>query len=539
MDPTYDIVVIGAGHNGLTAAGYLARAGHSVKVVEAREVVGGAALTEEFHPGFRNSVFSYVVSLLDPAVIRDLELARHGLTIVPRSSGHVNVRPDGRLLALPRDPEAAARALAEFSVKDAKAYPEFDRRLEEVGATLRGLVSAPPPNIGGGLGDLLTLALTGNALRKLSPELQGEFAKLMTMSIGDYLDEWFESEAIKGDFGFEGVIGNFVGPYQTGSAYVLLYHVFGQVEGRTGAWGHAIGGMGAITQAMARSAAAAGAEIETSAPVVEVLTEGGHAGGGCAKGVVLADGRVIRARAVASNLNPRLLFTRLVDPGLLPDDFARRMNHWRCKSGTFRMNVALDELPAFTCLADKEAPERYLNGTINICPSLDYIQAAYDDAVQLGWARKPIVSMCIPSTLDDSLAPPGKHVMSLFCQHFNPDLPDGRSWDDVREEVADVIVDTVDALAPNFKRAILGRQINSPLDIERQLGMLGGDIFHGALHLDQIYALRPAPGYADHRSPVRGLYVCGSGAPPGGGVSGLPGRNAARNIIRDFRAKRV
>ena len=534
MDQDFDIVVIGAGHNGLTAAGYLARAGLQVKVVEARDVVGGAAITEEFHPGFRNSVFSYVVSLLDPAIIRDLELGRHGLTIVERTSGHINALPDGRLLALPRDTEAAARALEEFSAKDAKAYVEFDRRLEAVGAALRDLLGAPPPNIGGGFRDLLTVLTTGNRLRKLTPALQGEFAKLMTMSIGDYLDEWFESEPIKGDFGFEGVIGNFVGPYQAGSAYVLLHHAFGEINGTTGAWGHAIGGMGAITQAMAKSAAAAGAEIETGARVAEVIAEGGRA-----QGVVLADGRRIRARAVASNLNPRLLFTQLVDPGLLPDDFARRMRHWRSRSGTFRMNVALAELPAFTCLKDKEAPERYLNGTINICPSLAYIQQAYDDARTAGWARKPIVSMCIPSTLDDSLAPAGKHVMSLFCQHFPYDLPGGRHWDEERQRAADLIVDTVDALAPNFKRSILGRQINSPLDIERKLGMVGGDIFHGALHLDQIYALRPAPGYADHRSPVRGLYVCGSGSPPGGGVSGIPGRNAARNIVKDFRAKRV
>jgi phytoene dehydrogenase-like protein len=532
-DTVYDVAVIGAGHNGLVCAAYLGRAGLKVKLVESRPVVGGAAVTGEFHPGYRNSVYAYVAGLLDQTVIDDLGLARHGLTIIERTAGRLNVLPGGEFLWLSPDPAITKGQLAKFSDKDPDIYDEFERRLIGVAGVLRALARRPPPNLGGGWRDALGVLDAANRVRKLAPDLQAALIELMTMSIGDYLDQWFEGAAIKGDLGYEGVIGNFVGPYQAGSAYVLLHHMMGEVNGKPGAWGHARGGMGAITQAMAKSAAAAGAHIETEAPVAEVLTEKGRAAG-----IVLADGRTIRARAVASSLNPGLLFTRMVDPALLPNHFRRRMDHWRSASGTFRINVALSELPAFTALKSMDDAARCLNGTVNICPSLDYIQRAYDDARIGGWARKPIISMCIPSTIDDTLAPPGHHVASLFCQHFNPELPDGGSWDDVKDRVADLIVDTVDEFAPNFRASAIARQVTSPLDMERDLGMTGGDIFHGALHLDQIYSLRPAAGYADYRAPVAGLYLCGSGAHPGGGVTGLPGRNAARAIIGDFRKRR-
>lgn len=531
---TYDVVIIGAGHNGLTCAGYLARAGLKVKMVEARDKVGGAAITEEFHPGFRNSVFSYVVSLLNPKVIKDLELEKHGLDIIDRDGGSYSALPNGEYLWMCRDQDRAKQELAKFSRADAEAWDEFDDRLMQIGDLLRDVAAETPANIGGGWGDLWTLLGVANRTRKLSPTLQATLAELMTMSIGDYLDQWFEGSAIKGDLGFEGVIGNFVSPYQAGSAYVLLHHVFGQINGKTGAWGHARGGMGAITQAMAESAQAKGVDIELNAPVREVVTDKGRA-----TGVVLEDGRVIKARSVTSNLNPKLLFTRMVDEALLPSDFNRRMKNWRSQSGTFRMNVALSELPMPEALKGEARPDLFLNGTVNVCPSLDYIQQAYDDARTIGWAQKPVISMCIPTTLDDSLAPEGRHVASLFCQHFNPNLPDGQSWDDVKEDAADRIIDTVNDAIPNFKASVLGRQINSPLDIERTLGMLGGDIFHGALHLDQIYSLRPAAGYADYRCPIAGLYMCGSGTHPGGGVSGLPGHNAAREIVRDFKRRQV
>ncbi|MDX1709607.1 MAG: NAD(P)/FAD-dependent oxidoreductase [Rhodovibrionaceae bacterium] len=528
-----DVLVIGAGHNGLVAANYLARAGLKVRVVDRRGVVGGAAVTQEFHPGYRNSVASYVVSLLSPKVIRELELERHGLTILDRPSGDFCPQPDGRYLQIARDPALAKRDIAKFSKADAEAWEAYESEVFAIGEALRGLVSETPPNLGGGWRDVLGALKLGNRLRGLTRSQQQTLAELMTMSVGDYLDRWFESDPIKGNYGYEGVIGNFVGPYHQGSAYVLLHHVFGEVNGKTGAWGHAKGGMGAITQAMARSAEEHGVEIELGNGVREVIVDGGRA-----RGVVLDDGRRIHARALAGACNPKLLFLSLMDPGLLPDDFRRRMEGWRCRSGTFRMNVALKELPRFAALSG-ENDEAHLTGTINISPSLDYIEQAYIDARSRGWAREPVISMCIPSILDETLAPEGHHVASLFCQHFNPALPDGRSWDEVKEEVADLIVETVTRYAPNFRDAVVGRQALSPLDLERDFGLVGGDIFHGALHLDQIYSLRPAAGYADYRTPVAGLYLCGAGAHPGGGVTGLPGHNAAREMLRDFKRRRV
>jgi phytoene dehydrogenase-like protein len=530
-DETFDIVVIGGGHNGLTCAAYLARAGLKVKVVERRGVVGGAAVTEEFHPGFRNSVCAYVVSLLHPQVIRDLELARHGLTILDRPSGYLCLLPGDDGFQISRNVAEAKREIVRFSPRDAEAYEQFDHELTEIGLGLREIMASAPPNIGGGLTDLWRTLKLGNRLRHLDAHLQATLAELMTASIGDYVKARFESDAVQGALGFEGVIGNMQSPFQAGSAYVLLHHMFGEVNGQAGAWGHAVGGMGAISDAMARSARAHGAQIETNAGVREVIIDKGRAAG-----VALADGRTIRARTVASGVNPKLLFLRLMDPALLPPEFRRRMEGWRCRSGTFRMNLALSELPRFTCLNGRD-DESHLKGSINISPSLAYLDRAYDDARTLGWSRRPVVSMNIPTILDGTLAPPGAHIASLFCQHFNFDLPEGQSWDDVKEKAADLIIDTVAEHAPNLKRAIVGRQVLSPLDLEREFGLVGGDIFHGALHLDQIFSLRPAAGYADYRMPVPGLYLCGSGAHPGGGVTGLPGRNAARAILDDLKRK--
>lgn len=528
-----DAIVIGAGHNGLTAAGYLARAGLSVRVLERAEHIGGAALTEEFHPGYRNSVFSYLVSLLDRRVIDDLDLFNHGLELIQRPGGSLTIL-EGDHLYLPRDAAAAKAALARFSEKDAERFEEFEAMLERFGDLVRALAHEPPPDFGGGMGDLWTLLGAANRMRKLSAEDQATLAELMTMSIGDFLDRWFESDPIKGLFGFEGVIGNFQGPYEQGTAYVLLHHVFGQVDGRTGAWAYAKGGMGAITQSMASFARSKGAVIETGAEVAEVLRKGGRT-----TGVALSDGREVRAPLVLANCHPQVLFGRLIPGEETPPAFAAKIAHYRSESATFRMNLALSELPKFESVPHDETGLTAMQNTIDICPSLHYMQTAYDDARSHGWAKQPIVSMCIPSLSDDTLAPEGCHVMSLFCQHFRRHLPDGRSWDDVRDGVADQIVDAVAEHAPNLKRAILGRQIHSPLDIERRLNMVGGDIFHGKLALDQIYSLRPAPGYASHRMPVEGVYLCGSGAHPGGGVSGVPGRNAALAALKDLKRGRV
>lgn len=530
-----DVIVIGAGHNGLTCAAYLAAAGLKVQVLERRGVVGGAAVTEEFHPGFRNSVAAYTVSLLQPRVIADLELHRHGLRLVERPLANFLPLPDGRYLKV-GDGRTAAE-VARFSRRDAERLPAYGQRLEAIADVLRALVLRTPPNaVQGGwwqaLPELLKAAQAARPLRRLGLEGQRELLDLFTLSAGDYLSRWFESDPIKAVFGFDGIVGNYASPYTPGSAYVLLHHVFGQLNGRKGAWGHAIGGMGAITQAMARSCRERGVDIRTGSPVQQVLVERGRA-----TGVVTGDGQVLRARCVVSNLNPKLLFTRLLDPEVLPAPFLERIGHWHCASGTFRMNVALSELPDFSALPGRRAAEHHGAGII-LAPGLDYMDRAWQDARRYGWSRQPIVEMLIPSVLDESLAPPGAHVASLFCQQFAPELPDGSSWDAHRETVADLVIETVNRHAPNFRASVLGRQILSPLDLERTFGLVGGDIFHGALTLNQLFSARPMLGHADYRTPVRGLYQCGAGTHPGGGVTGAPGHNAAREILRDHRRRR-
>ena len=520
-----DVIVIGGGHNGLVCAAYLAKAGLSVRVLEARSCIGGAAVTEEFCPGFRNSVYSYSVSLLHPKVIADLRLEEHGLEILERPAGSLSLLDDGHL-QLTRDGEQARREIARFSPRDAQRIDAFEDEIGAVARALRSLATQAPPNFGGGWRDLLALLGGGNRLRQLDTRHQVVLAELMTRSLGDHLDAWFEGDALKGLLGFEGVIGNFADPYQAGTAYVLLHHAFGEVKGRAGAWGIARGGMGAISDAMAAAARRHGATIETDTPVAKILVDGG-----VARGVVTADGREFLAPTIAASVHPKLLLTRLLDRELLDEDSQRRIDAYRSHSATFRMNVALSELPRFRSLPAGET--FHFQGAIELCPSLAYMQRAYRDAVDTGWSSQPIISMQVPSTQDDSLAPAGAHVASLFCQHFQRELPGGQSWDDVKETVADAIVDAIDAHAPNFRASIVGRQVKSPLDIERDLNMVGGDIFHGALHLDQFYSMRPIPGFAGYRMPARGVYLCGSGAHPGGGVSGLPGHNAARVILRD------
>jgi phytoene dehydrogenase-like protein len=530
-----DALIIGAGHNGLVCAGYLAAAGLKVTVLERRAVVGGAAVTEEFHPGFRNSVAAYTVSLLNPKIIRELDLPAHGLTVVERRMANFLPTADGSYLCTGGGRTAAE--VARFSAADAGRLDAYAGKLDRIADVLRELVLRTPPNVVAGglrqaLPELLRAARVGRRIARLDLPLRRELLQLFASSAGDYLDNWFQSDPIKAVYGFDSIVGNYASPYSPGSAYVLLHHVFGEVNGRKGAWGHAIGGMGAITQAMARSAAARGADIRVAAPVREVLVERGHA-----VGAVTCAGDEFRARAVISNLNPKLLYLKLLDPGLLPLDFRERIEHWRCGSGTFRMNVALSELPDFRCLPGKAPADHHTAGII-IAPTLGYMERAYFDARLHGWSAQPIVEMLIPSTLDDTLAPPGQHVASLFCQHVAPQLPDGSSWDSHRDTVADLMIDTVNAQAPNFKAAVLGRQIMSPLDLERTFGLVGGDIFHGALSLDQLFSARPMLGHGNYRGPLPGLYMCGSGTHPGGGVTGAPGHNAAREVLIDLRRHR-
>ncbi len=528
--PSLDVVIVGAGHNGLTCACYLAEAGLRVRIVERRSVVGGAAVTEEFHPGFRNSTASYTVSLLNPKVIRDLRLAAHGLRIVERPFSNFVPLPDGRSLKFGGDLAQTQAAVANFSPRDAERLPAYYARLDRVADQLKQWVLRAPPNLGGpfvieGWRDLVAGAQLLLQMGRLPREGQRDLVDFFTKSAGDWLDSWFESEPLKAVLGWDSVVGNYASPYAAGSAYVLLHHCFGEVNGKPGKWGHAIGGMGAITQAMAAEARARGVEISVDSPVRRVVVENG-----AATGVELDSGEVIRARAVAANVNPKLLYRRLIDTSHLPADFNEAMQRYKCGSGTFRINVALRELPDFSAVAGTHSQPHHASGIV-FAPSLAYMDAAWHSAVAQGYAARPIVEMLIPSVVDDTLAPPGAHVASLFCQQFKPDA----EWSSLKEPAVQAIFDVVQSYCPNFRDVLLGWRALSPADLESEFGLVGGDIFHGQLSLDQLFSMRPTMGYAKYRGPLKSLYHCGSGAHPGGGVTGAPGHNAAREMLRDLR----
>jgi phytoene dehydrogenase-like protein len=527
---TYDVAIIGAGHNGLTCAAYLARAGLSVVALEKNAIVGGAAVTEEFHPGFRNSVAAYTVSLLSPKVIRDLDLARHGLRIVERPAANFWPVDERRYLLMPYGLASRQRAIAPFSVKDADRLPAYEAALERAAALLRDVALRTPPNAGGGVPELLRGASLGWRLLRLTLDDQRLLVDLFTKSVADYLSQWFEDDVVNGALAFDGIVGAYASPFTPGTAYVLLHHCFGEVNGKPGVWGHAVGGMGAISQALAKSARERGVEIRTLAEVTRVRTDGGRA-----TGLMLASGEEIRARAVAANVPPKLLFRDLVPDGAVAPEVRARFLSMKTGSATFRMNVALSELPNFRCRPGTQRQDHHGSGII-IGPTIAYLERAFLDARLCGWSQQPVIELVIPSTLDDSLAPAGRHVASLFVQHAAPQLPGHRSWHDAKEKeaFADLVIDTVTVHAPNFKASILARQVLSPLDLEHRFGLVDGDIFHGQLSLDQLFSLRPVLGHANYRMPVRRLYLCGSGAHPGGGVTGIPGHNAAREIIKDF-----
>lgn len=522
----FDAVVVGGGHNGLVCAAYLAGAGRKVCVLERRGVLGGAAVTEEFHPGFRNSTASYTVSLLNPKIISDLRLASHGLKVVERPFSNFLPWSDSEHIKVGGGLAATQAEVARFSKRDADALPGYYDMLDRVAAVLRDLLLETPPNIGGGLSELLAGWKTANRFRKLSMEERRDVLDLFTLSAADLLERWFESEPIKACFGFDAVVGNFASPWTPGSAYVLLHHVFGEVNGKPGIWGHAVGGMGAITQAMAAEARARGVTLRTDCEVMNIRP----AGSGYA--VTLSSGEVVQGQRVVSNLHPKLFMQKLEGVPEANDAVRQRFANIQSESATLRMNVALSELPRFTCLP--EAGPHHRSGII-MAPGLDYMDAAHADARRDGWSRQPIVEILIPSTVDDSLAPPGQHVASLFCQHFRYQLPAGRSWADdaERQRAADAAIATVDRFAPNFSSSILARQIHTPLDLENKFGLVGGDIFHGKLSLNQLFSARPVLGHGNYRLPGKGLYLCGSGAHPGGGVTGVPGHNCAREILRD------
>jgi phytoene dehydrogenase-like protein len=525
-----DVVIIGAGHNGLTCACYLAAAGLKVRVVERRAVVGGAAVTEEFHPGFRNSTASYTVSLLNPKVIRDLHLVEHGLRVVERPFSNFVPLPDGRSLRFGGDLASTQAEVAKFSARDAERLPAYYARLDRLAEQLKRWVLQAPPELGGpfvveGWRDLVAGAKLLLQFGRLPREGQRDLIDVFTKSAGDWLDSWFESEPLKGVLGWDSVVGNYASPYAPGSAYVLLHHCFGEVNGKPGKWGHAIGGMGAITQAMATEARARGVQITVDAPVARVRVEGGSA-----VGVELESGVVLHARAVASNVNPKLLYQRLLPPTDLPAEFVEAIGRYKCGSGSFRMNVALSELPDFRAAPGARAQPHHGSGIV-FDASLSYMDRAWHDAEAQGCSAEPIVEMLIPSIVDDTLAPRGLHVASLFCQHFDPEA----DWSALKPVAIERIFDVVQAHCPNFRASLLGFRALSPRDLEDEFGLIGGDIFHGQLSLDQLFSMRPVMGFARYRGPLKGLYHCGSGAHPGGGVTGAPGHNAAQEILRDLR----
>ena len=522
----YDALIIGGGHNGLVCSYYLASAGLKVKVIEKRNIVGGAAVTEEFHPGFKNSTASYTVSLLNPEVIKDMKLKENGLQIVKRPISNFLPIDDSQFLKVGGSLEATQLQFQKFSQHDANILPEYFRRIENVADILRDLTTKTPLNLKGGYLNIAKTIFDLVPIARKTNELQEDLFNLFTKSAKDFLDSWFENDHIKACFGFDSIVGNYASPETPGSAYVLLHHVFGEVDGEKGAWGHAIGGMGSITQIMKTVCEKKGVEIETGIGVDKVLIDNNKA-----IGVKLADGSKIFSNKVVSNLNPKLLFKKLVDKNDVDSEYLRKILNYKCGSGTFRMNVALSELPNFNCLPGTNVGEHHKSGIV-IAPSLTYMDKAFTDAKQYGWSKNPIVEMLIPSTVDSTLAPEGKHVASLFCQQFAPKLPDNKSWHDEKLKAADTIIDTVNDFAPNFKKSIIGKSILSPLDLEEKLGLLGGDIMHGVMSLDQMWAARPVFNYGDYRTPVKDLFICGSGAHPGGGVTGLPGKNSSREILK-------
>ncbi|WP_421992404.1 phytoene desaturase family protein [Qipengyuania sp.] len=525
MTVHYDAVIIGAGHNGLVCAFYLAQAGLKVRIVERRDVVGGAAVTEEFHPGFRNSVASYTVSLLQPKIIRDMRLVEHGYRVIERPISNFLPQEDGGYLKLGGGLERTQAEFARFSQADAGALPAYYDALEGVAEVLRDLALKSPPNVGEGLRTLIAGASQGWGISRLDLAAKRDILDLFTKSATSFLGQWFESEAVKAAFGFDAVVGNYASPDTPGSAYVLLHHVFGEVDGKKGAWGHCVGGMGTITQIMADVCRQSGVEISLEAPAAQVLVDGD-----AVAGVRLESGEEIAAKRVIANVGPMLLYGKMLDAAYQPEDFRRRMRGYKAGGGTFRMNVALSELPRFTALP--EPGEHHQSGII-IAPTLGYMDRAFLDAKAHGWSKKPIVEMLIPSTVDDSLAPPGQHVASLFCQQFAPTLPDDRDWDEEEDAAADAIIDTVEAHAPGFRASILGRQVLSPKGLYRKFGLVGGDIMHGQMSLDQLWSARPVLGHGSYRGPIKGLYMCGAGTHPGGGVTGAPGHNCAQEVIFD------
>jgi phytoene dehydrogenase-like protein len=522
----WDVIVIGGGHNGLTTAAYLARAGRKVLVLERRGVLGGAAVTEEVFPGFHFSECSYVVSLLRPDIIRDLQLARHGLEILPLD-GTFTPMPNGDHLWRVNDHARTYREIARHSRVDAEAYDEYGRAMVEMARFVKPIIDLTPADpFSLNPRDLTQLAGLGRRFLSLAPGDRFNLVQLMTMSAVDFLDQWFETDVLKATMSASGIIGTFLGVRSPGTAYVLLHHYMGEIDGAFRSWGFARGGTGAISNSIGSAAREAGAEIRTQARVSKVLVENGRA-----TGVVLEDGEEIRASVVAASTDPRLTFLGLVGAEHLPGEFVEGLKQYRYRGSSGKVNLALDALPDFTCMP---GPGPHLRGAISISPGIDHMERAYDDAKHGWYSTRPYIDMVIPTLTDPSVAPPGKHILSCFVQYAPYHLR-GSTWDAEREKFGDTVVDTIAQYAPNLKSIIRHRQVLTPLDLEREFGLTEGNIFHGELSLEQLFFLRPAAGWARYRTPVRGLYLCGSGAHPGGGIMAAPGRNAATAIMGDTR----
>jgi phytoene dehydrogenase-like protein len=527
MPRTYDAVVIGGGHNGLVSAAYLAKGGLRTLVLERRHVLGGAAVTEEVFPGFRFSVASYVVSLLRPEIIRDLELPRHGLRILPLDGTFTPL--DGDYLWRTDDHAHTQRELRRWSKMDAEAYPEYGRLMARMARFIRPILGVTPvdprkpdPR------DVLPLASLLRDFAALPRREQRTFIGLMTMSAADFLDRWFETDPLKATMSASGIIGTFLGVRSPGTAYVLLHHYMGEIDGAFRAWGIPRGGTGGVSEAIASAARAAGADIRTEAAVARITSRDGRA-----TGVALADGEEITASNVLATTDARVTFLDLVERGTLPADFEADVRRFRFRGSSGKVNLALDGLPDFTCLP---GAGEHLRGAISFSPSLDHMERAYDDAKAGRFSRRPYIDVVIPTLVDPALAPPGKHVMSCFVQYAPYELADG-SWDEQREGFGDAVVDTIAERAPGIRDLILHRQVLTPLDIERTMGLSEGNIFQGELSLEQLFLNRPVAGWARFRTPLAGLWMAGSSAHPGGGIMGAPGRLAALAVLADERAR--
>ena len=521
----YDAIVIGGGHNGLTNAAYLARAGKKVLVLERRHVLGGAAVTEEVFPGFKFSVCSYVVSLLRPEIIRDLDLPRHGLEILPLD-GTFTPMPNGDYLWRVNDHGKSRREIARHSKVDAEAYEEFGKAMQAMCRFVKPILSMVPPDPSTlKPRELMKLLFLGRRFQGMSSEDKYNQVQLMTMSAIDFLDQWFETDVLKATMSASGIIGTCLGVRSPGTAYVLLHHYMGEIDGAFRSWGFSRGGTGAISNAIAGAARELGAEIRTEAPIAKIIVKNNRA-----RGVVLQNGDEIYGDVVSSSVDPRLTFIKFIEENQLPGEFLEDVRRYKFRGSSGKVNIALDALPDFKCLP---GPGAHLRGAISISPSVEYMERAYDDAKYGNFSRRPYIDMVIPSLTDPSVAPPGKHVMSCFVQYAPYKLRPGLNWDDQREAFGNTVIDTISEYAPNLKNIILNKQVLTPLDLERDFGLSEGNIFQGELSLEQLFFLRPVPGYAQFRTPIKNLYMCGSATHPGGGIMGAPGRLAALEILKD------